>query len=70
MVYNPFKLLKIEPTNDADIINQAYETKYNGLVISEFTQNEVFELNVARQDCLMYAERSGDIDLFSDFDRN
>jgi DnaJ-domain-containing protein 1 len=70
MIYNPFKQLGIEPTKSFDEIKQAYEQTYSAMIIKGATEKEIFELKAARQSCEAYALEDGDVDLFTDFDRN
>lgn len=66
MIYNPFQKLGIQPTNNIEVINDAYKN-LNLLILSA---NELHKLNLARQDCLFYAEADGDLTFFCDLHYN
>jgi hypothetical protein len=70
MIENPFRVLGIQPTKDRKAISEAYNDSYNKLVINGASEKEFWDLKVACQNCEMYALENGDVDLFTDFDRN
>ena len=66
MINNPFITLEIEPTTNNEIITQAYlRLKEKG-----GSEDYLAKLEIAYQDCLMYATSEGAMDLFTDHELN
>ena len=60
MDYDPFKMLRIDPTLDEEAIEEAYENAKAELNSS----GQLWHLKVAYQNCLLYAQSGGDESLF------